>query len=494
MTSPDGGETWTASSTATVEWDSTGSVGNVKIDYSTDSGSTWTNLVSSTSSDGSEAVTVPGVSSAFCRIRVQELDGSPSDMSDDDFTISSAPPTPTITVTSPNGGEAWERGTTHSITWNSSGDDSAVTIELYRGSTLYSEIDDSTSNDGSYSWAIPADGLNGSDFKIKITGNQSGANDYSNNPFTLESPGIDCCHGTCSCPSSAQHIISNPTTSWQTFSDTLPLPDMWAALRVDLSAGNTYTFKTGCGDGATASFDTVIEVYDWTTCELVACDDSACSGGLSRVQFATQGTGEYIVKVRGYDGQNGSYTLAYRREPTGSITVTSPNGGEVWERGTTHSITWNSSGDDSAVTIELYRGSTLYSEIDDSTSNDGSYSWAIPADGLNGSDFKIKITGNQSGANDYSNNPFTLDVAGIDCCQGTCSCPSSAQHIISNPTTSWQTFSDTLPLPDMWAALRVDLVAGRTYTFQTGCGNGATSDFDTVVEAYDWTTCELVAW
>ena len=43
------------------------------------------------------------------------------DTSDNAFTITSGPVTPVLTVTSPNGGESWVQGSTHTITWTSVG-------------------------------------------------------------------------------------------------------------------------------------------------------------------------------------------------------------------------------------------------------------------------------------------------------------------------------------------------------------------------------------
>ncbi|MEM2928423.1 MAG: hypothetical protein QXP60_05615, partial [Nitrososphaerota archaeon] len=102
--SPNGGETWQAGSIKTVIWSTSGNIGNVNIDLSTNDGSSWTNLVSDTANDGSQTVTVPNTPSTTCRIRISERDGSPSDMSDNNWTISSGVQ-PTITVLSPNGGE-----------------------------------------------------------------------------------------------------------------------------------------------------------------------------------------------------------------------------------------------------------------------------------------------------------------------------------------------------------------------------------------------------
>ncbi len=87
VTSPNGGESWTEGDTVTVTWTSEGSVGNVDIGLSTNGGGSWTGLASDSANDGSESVTVPQVEGASCRVRVSEADGSPSDVSDGDFTI-----------------------------------------------------------------------------------------------------------------------------------------------------------------------------------------------------------------------------------------------------------------------------------------------------------------------------------------------------------------------------------------------------------------------
>ena len=62
---------------------------------------------------------------------------------------------PQITVTSPNGGESWERGTDHVITWDSAGTVSAnVKIELWRNQVYLSDITESTENDGAFTWSV----------------------------------------------------------------------------------------------------------------------------------------------------------------------------------------------------------------------------------------------------------------------------------------------------------------------------------------------------
>jgi YD repeat-containing protein len=102
VTAPNGGQSYKVGTAVTITWNSQGAVGNVKIDYSINNGSTWTAIIASTANDGSHTWTIPNTPSSTCRVRVSEIDGSPFDLSDAAFTIL----TPTITVTAPNGGES----------------------------------------------------------------------------------------------------------------------------------------------------------------------------------------------------------------------------------------------------------------------------------------------------------------------------------------------------------------------------------------------------
>jgi hypothetical protein len=92
VTSPNGGEVWaTGSSSNAVTWNSSGAVGNVDIDLSTNGGSTWTTLVANTANAGYRSITVPNTYSKTCLVRVKQTSGgSPSDISDANFTITVA--------------------------------------------------------------------------------------------------------------------------------------------------------------------------------------------------------------------------------------------------------------------------------------------------------------------------------------------------------------------------------------------------------------------
>ncbi len=63
----------------------------------------------------------------------------------------------TIQVLSPNGGENWNSGTSHNITWSSTGSGTSVDIDysINNGGSWISVVV-CTANDGSYAWTVPA--------------------------------------------------------------------------------------------------------------------------------------------------------------------------------------------------------------------------------------------------------------------------------------------------------------------------------------------------
>lgn len=87
VTSPNGGESWPVGSSQTITWTSTGSIGSVDIQLSTDGGGNWSDIVSGTANDGGYTWTVPNSVSANCLIRIGETDGSVSDDSNAVFSI-----------------------------------------------------------------------------------------------------------------------------------------------------------------------------------------------------------------------------------------------------------------------------------------------------------------------------------------------------------------------------------------------------------------------
>ena len=92
----------------------------------------------------------------------------------------------------------------------------------------------------------------------------------------------------------------------------------------------------------------------------------------------------------------------------GSITVTSPNSGEIWQAGTPHPITWTDNINEN-VKIDLYKNGFFHSAISTSTSSDGTSNWDIPFDLETGTKYKNKITSvNNTDITDFSDNNFSI--------------------------------------------------------------------------------------
>ncbi|MCI0512846.1 choice-of-anchor D domain-containing protein [candidate division KSB1 bacterium] len=186
---PNGGERYPVNSSQTITWSSSGTSGTVKIEISHNNGGAWTLLTASTADDGSSARVLPGPASTNCLIRITDVDGSPSDVSDATFILFD----PYLTVTAPNGGENWQIGTTKNITWNSDGNSGNVLIELSRNNgTTWETLFASTPDDYTQAWAVA--GAASTTCLMRISDVDGTPSDVSNAPFTISTvpvPDID---------------------------------------------------------------------------------------------------------------------------------------------------------------------------------------------------------------------------------------------------------------------------------------------------------------
>ena len=92
----------------------------------------------------------------------------------------------------------------------------------------------------------------------------------------------------------------------------------------------------------------------------------------------------------------------------GGLTVTSPNGGETWILGATLPITWNSTGLDGSVKIELsLNGGSTYTPLFSSVANTGSKNWLVA--GAMSSHARVRVTAvNAPSVLDSSDADFTI--------------------------------------------------------------------------------------
>ena len=126
LTSPNGGEVWIVNESRNITWTTAGTVANVKLEYSTDGGSTYPNLIiGTTPNTGSYAWTVPDSITTAARVRVADAGNANSfDTSNANFKIRGS-----LTVATPNGAEGWPINTNQNITWTKVGSIANVKLE-----------------------------------------------------------------------------------------------------------------------------------------------------------------------------------------------------------------------------------------------------------------------------------------------------------------------------------------------------------------------------
>ncbi|MBU2447466.1 MAG: hypothetical protein KJ666_18085 [Bacteroidetes bacterium] len=181
--SPNGGESWQVGTNQNITWTST-SISNVKIEYTTNNGTSWSIIIATTpASNGSYSWVIPNTPSSQCKVRISDATNSIlNSVSNNSFTIS---PVPTITLISPNGGESWQVGTNQNITWTSSTvTNLKIEYTTNNGSNWLPIVTSTPASAGIYSWTIPSTPSNQCRVKVSDASNLS-LNDQSDNVFTL---------------------------------------------------------------------------------------------------------------------------------------------------------------------------------------------------------------------------------------------------------------------------------------------------------------------
>ncbi len=274
-------------------------------------------------------------------------------------TISFTVTMPSITVTSPNGGESWSVNSGHDITWSSSGSIANVNIDYSTDNGCnWKSIATGADNDGSYTWTVP--NTPSTICLVRVEGASGSPSDTSEAVFTIA-------------PLAQPLVVTSPASGalWErgrTYAISwLKQGVQNANVRIQLFKGTSRLVKTltnkTANDGS----------FDW------------------RVPTALAVGNAYFVRVKTIDNliSDDSDTFSVII-PT--LTVTAPAAGIVWAKNTTKTITWARQGTQNAnVKIQLFKGTTLVSPIAATTPNDGSCDWTIPSGLPASSKYRIHI-------------------------------------------------------------------------------------------------------
>ncbi|HEY3293954.1 MAG TPA: T9SS type A sorting domain-containing protein [bacterium] len=298
---PNGGESWLTGASQNITWAQGGLGGNVRIELNRDyPNGSWETIVTSTPNDGGNYCTVTGPATSHARIRITSVEfPASSDLSNGDFGIVQ----PRITLLSPNGGETWLVGATQTISWNTQGVSDMMVLQINRSYPSSSWTTITSTNLSSYNWPVTG---TGSTIRFRIYSSVNSAlGDTSDGNLSIINPQITLLNpngGEVLVPGSIQ--IARWTDSGLT-----------GTVRVELC----YAYPTGAWDtlAAAVSVDSLV----WN---VRASGSSAVRMRVISNSFSTV-----------FDISDANFSIR-----TPSLTLNSPNGGEAWNPGTTHTIRW----------------------------------------------------------------------------------------------------------------------------------------------------------
>ncbi|MDA3861657.1 MAG: hypothetical protein PF445_10555 [Melioribacteraceae bacterium] len=385
LTSPNGGETLQSGSSINLTWAST-NIAEIKIEYTINGGAVWTLIENNVQSTGTYTwENIPDVNSSQVKIKISDADDNmPFDISDNNFSISNQI-VQSLEITSPNGGEFWEANTAKNVTWNSS----AVThvkIEFTANNGLdWDVVEDSLASSGSYDWTVP--NVNSTQSKIRISdAADSDPIDESNATFRIKQAGTL----KLISPASGANWVAGELNRIEWESDNIE------KVKIEYTTTN-------------AVYDPTASYFDDKWFSLVTNAPGAV--GFYETRF-TIPTTEYRLRISDAEFDepvdfSGLFTV--KGQPSYTLELTTPNGGENWIIGEPYEIAWTSENVERvAIDYSINNGTTWNNILTDAPSN-GLHNWVVP-DMDNRSDLcKIRIKhSTDSTIFDLSDAPFSI--------------------------------------------------------------------------------------
>lgn len=377
ITSPSSGEQWQSGTTQIIQWNSK-NVSNVKIDYSTNNGATWTQITASIASNGSYSWVVPELNSSLCNIRITDAsDGRPVSIMENPFTIYTGEDV--LEVYTPNGGESWEIGTEQEINWFAFGVSSLKLEYTTNNGQSWSTIANSVLNTGSYYWKeIPNTPT--SLAKVKISDASDGDPvDQSDATFTIaQESQIEVME-----PNGGEQLQAGSTTNIT-----------WTSTNVE-NVKIEYTTNNGASWNSITESTPSIGFFVWEGLPNISSQQCRV-----KVSDASDGIPSDI--------SDANFTITNQVVET--LTILTPNGGEEWQSGVAEVIQWQSSGVDSVKIEYSTNNGTTWNVVEQSIENSDAYTWNPVPDV---DDFKraskIRISDAEDGKPvDESNGTFTI--------------------------------------------------------------------------------------
>jgi hypothetical protein len=386
VTSPNGGEHWYVDSIYNITWTSGGTSGGVKIEYSIDSATSWSDVIASIPDTGVYPWLIPNTPSDSCLIRITDTIGGPSDISDALFEIS---PTPYITVTSPNGGEIWHADSSYDITWTTNLTTERVKIEYStdNGSNWSEVIASKPADTLAYAWTIP--NTPSDSCLVSITDTTGFPSDTSDAIFTI----LPIPYVTVTSPNGGENWNVG-----RTYDITWTSEGTSDFLFIDYSIDNGVNWLE-----VTSYVHPDSGFHSWITPNTPSTNCLVRIGDSASIDQSPADTSDAVFEIS-----------------TANITITNPNGGETWYIDSTYDITWTTN-------LTVYEGVRIeystdnganWSEIITGKPADTlAYAWTIP--NTPSDSCLVRITDTTGSPSDTSDTIFTITpTSGVPASEG----------------------------------------------------------------------------
>ena len=360
ITSPNGGETWNAGSTQVVTWDETGLGYHNYVGVYVQRGAEPAEVLGYAESDAHEFAWpicefIGDASDYVIRVVCENCDPPVEDASDAPFAITGSTPIPSLTLTSPAGGELWQAGTIQTVTWDSTDPTGHVGVWLFGAGQRHEFLGCVPMAAGSLTWDINAFIGDGSDYEVGVIWQQpcgAGVEAFSAVPLTIAGslpvPAL-----TVTSPNGGE-VLSADTTHVITWSSIDPSGDVELWLTDDVTR---YEFL---GVAPTSQGQ-----FAWP---IVPCIGDATDYRILLHWSSGQHTAE--------DMSDGTFELA--GSTTSELAVTNPTAVDVWTAGTQRAITWSSDAAHGMVSVDLCQGEDVRLHLGLVAVADGVFTWDIP--------------------------------------------------------------------------------------------------------------------
>lgn len=349
---PNGGEVLNGGTFYYIEWTGYLNSNFVKLEYTTNNGSTWIPIIQSYThyNGGSNYYYwfVANVNSSNCRIKVSENGASTvSDESNNTFTINAN--STNITIVQPNGGEVLNGSVTYQVLWNTS-----FTSGQYR--VQYS-------NDNGVSWLTLANNITNSGYFNWMVPNQNQSNCLLKVNDVQDTTVFDISDAPFSTSQNTPSITNVNPNGGEVFSIGNYAAITWNSVLVT-SVDILYSSDGGNNFSSIVSNIANINYYNWLVPNVVS----------SNCIILVRAAGNSAV----FDESDATFNIEVGST---SLTLLNPNGGENFLSNTPGNvIKWSGSGIGNAITLEysIDGGANWDTIISSFASFNNIYYWFTP--------------------------------------------------------------------------------------------------------------------